>query len=76
MNTMVSLIISLLLLTIPAGIILGIVLAIKASDEKDKSEKKKIIWWSAISFITPVVFIFVVLIVWGFVNIFTNTFAK
>lgn len=75
-NLITYLIIAVLVITIPVGIIMGIVLAVKASDEQDKSKKKKKIWWMIISFIAPIVLLFIVLSGWGLINILANTFAK
>lgn len=76
LNVAIYLLVSILVILIPVGIILGIVLAVKASDEQDKSKKKKTIWFMITSFIAPIVLLAVVISAWGLVNILTATFTK
>jgi len=73
LNTLIQIVIALLVIITPVGIILGIVFAIKASDEEDKKKKRETIWWMVISFVAPILLLFITLSIWGLVNILTRT---
>ncbi|MEI8328043.1 MAG: hypothetical protein WCG02_02805 [Candidatus Taylorbacteria bacterium] len=75
-NLITYLLIAMSVIAIPIGIIVGIVLAVRASDEQDISKKKRKKWWMIICFIAPIVLLFVVLSGWGLINILLNTFKN
>lgn len=63
-----------LALLLPIGIILGIVFAVKASDQDDpilKKKDKKRMWWS---FFCPLVIVAFLVIFSGLINIIYSTF--
>jgi len=75
LSIVVRLLISVSVLLIPGGIIVGIVFAIISSSETDvaiKARNKKIMKWS---FLAPTGFLLFVLIMWGLASTI-STFVK
>jgi len=76
LNALIQVLIALLVILIPVGVVVGAILAVKMSNEQDKSKKKNIMWWMITSFVGPVVLLFVMLSAWGLIGILTNTFER
>ena len=72
-NILVQICITGCIFLIPIGIILGIVFLVKAIGDNDSHHKARNFWIMGISFVSPIVLLFILLSVWGLVSILTNT---
>lgn len=75
-NTVIPFLVGLCVLAFLAGIIVAIVFAIKAADEQDKTKKKKTIWIIIGCVGGPIVLLFILISLWGLLNVLTQTFAQ
>ena len=68
-NAIVTLCIGFLVILIPLGIVVGAILAVVMSSQKDPIKKAKLknpmIW----SFVLPILFLVVILVIWGLVSV-------
>ncbi len=76
LDTIIQVVIALTMFLIPVGVILGIVLFVVAANQADPIKKKKIKKWGVYSIILPPILLFVVLSLWGLVNIAAGTAVK
>ena len=68
-STLVSLFISILVILTPIFIIVGIVIFIFSHSEKDEVKKKKLKKLATMCCILPLIILFVVLSIWGLINV-------
>jgi uncharacterized BrkB/YihY/UPF0761 family membrane protein len=73
LNILVPLLISFLFLIAPVAIVVGIVLAVKAKNQQDPSQKKSLKTWAIWLIAGPIVLIFLTLSLWGLVTILSGT---
>jgi hypothetical protein len=76
LDTLLPLVIALFVVLIPVGMIVGIVrlcTAKKIADPKKREFRKAMSW--LIIMVSPLV-LFILISVWGFVNIYINTLSK
>ena len=64
-DNIIVILVALCVIAIPFGIILGIVMAVKASSEQDKIKKNKSILFSVIFFIGPIIILVLSISLWG-----------
>ena len=74
LNVIIQILIALSVITAIIGIPLGIILLITGASEKSNLKRKRTFTiWGIVSIAAPLVALFVILSVWGFVRIMTNT---
>jgi len=76
LNTIIQLVIALLMFLIPVGVITGVVLLVMSANQQDPLKKKKVKKWGIYSIVLPPIILFVILSVWGLVNILGGTTLK
>ncbi len=59
---------------IPVGVIMGVMAAIKATNEENKKKKGKLIWRMILYFAFPFILLFMIVAVWGLFIFFVNKF--
>jgi hypothetical protein len=74
-GVIVELIIAALMFIIPAGLIVGIILACTVGGQQNPATKKRMKWWMWFSFFGPALIMIVVLSLWGLARILTHTFT-
>lgn len=56
-------------LLFPVGIIAGVLLAVKDSEETDLAKKKALKWWMIVCFAGPAVLLFLAVSIWGLLSV-------
>jgi hypothetical protein len=74
-TTIVQILIALLIIATILGVITGIVFAIFAITDNDKKSRRKKLWIMGSVILGPIVGLFLLLSLWGFLRILTGTFA-
>ena len=74
LNVLIEIAIAGLVIITPIGIVGGIILATQISKPQNAKRKNALTGWMIVSFVAPIVLLFVTLSIWGFFRIFTNTY--
>lgn len=64
-TTVIEFLVAIAIAFIPVSIIMGVVSAIKASDEENSKKKKDAIWRMVLYFTFPFILLFIIVAVWG-----------
>lgn len=63
--TTIEILVIIAMALIPVGIIMGVMAAIKATNEENKKKKSKMIWRMALYFSFPFILLLIIVLVWG-----------
>lgn len=75
-DQIVVVLITLSVITFPIGLVLGIVWAVKASNEVDRVKKNRGIWISVVCILGPIIFIAAIVSLWGLLAVLSSVFSN